>query len=354
MKVSIKNKGVQMKKITSFALSIVASTLLAGTQASIELDPIIDEVVPGKRIVVQAAIEDKAGIDVARTYFKATDSVNYSFVPMECEASACRAVLPAVSASTKSIDYLLLVKNANNEVYKTQTFSAVSLPVGTAMPSYQIEPTDSVIQVKTELAKAPEMVEGFSDNMAIDAVEDSARLGVVVGITQGVGSGAGAAAGVSTTSTAVSAGTVAATGAGIGTTAIVAGGVVAVAAGGAAAASSSGSSSSHSDHYDDHYTDTVTAEGLEGSTYKMTDSAYNPDSYTIVNYTSSSSCTYEEHYSDDIVNGTCTWSLSGDDYTFTSDGGAELSGSIGGNLSSFTVSGHYANGETAVVLHTKQ
>ncbi len=221
-----------MKNIlkSTLALSLVASTLLAST--SIELDPIIEEIVPGKRIVVNATITDEAGVNVARTYFKAADGANYSFVPMSCEASACSATLPAVSNATKSIDYLVLVKNANNEVYKTQTFNALSLPLDASMPSYQTEPTDSVIKVKTELAQAPEMVEGFSDNIALDSVQDIARLGVVAGITAGT-----------TTSTAVSAGTIAATGAGVSTTAIVVGGVVAVAAGGAAVASSSSSSS---------------------------------------------------------------------------------------------------------------
>lgn len=53
-----------MKTLTNITigLSLVASSLIADVGANIELDPIIEEIVSGKRIVVNATIEDKAGI----------------------------------------------------------------------------------------------------------------------------------------------------------------------------------------------------------------------------------------------------------------------------------------------------
>ena len=226
-----------MKKLTtlSIGLSLVASTLLA--TPNIELNPVIEEIVSGKRIVINATIEDDVGFDVARTYFKSVDGANYSFVPMNCEETACSATLPATSQATKSIDYLVLVKNKENVVYKTQTFSAVTLEEGSSTPSYQMDPTDEAIQVKTELTKAPEMVEGFSDNVAMDTVDSTLRFGAVAGITS-VGSSAatgGAAAATSATG-ATAGGTVAATSAATISTAAIVGGTVAVVAGGAAVA----------------------------------------------------------------------------------------------------------------------
>lgn len=213
-------------------LSIIGSSLIA--DIDIEFDPIIAEVAPGKRILVTATIEDKAGLNVVRTYFKATDAVNYSFVPMGCEETVCTSILPALSQETKGMDYLVLVKNGENKVYKTQTFNATTLAVSKEIPEYQNVVTEGTIQVKTELPKAPKMVEGFSDNITIDTVDSTLRFGAVAGVTSG-GSAAAAASATGTTS----AGTIAAGAAGISTTVAVAGAVAV--AGGAAVVGNSGS-----------------------------------------------------------------------------------------------------------------
>jgi hypothetical protein len=256
-----------MKKTVglTIALSLITSSLLAGVNADIELDPIIEDMVSGKRIVVKANIDDKAGIDVARTYFKASDGANYSFIPMTCEETECSSTLPAPSAATKSIDYLVLVKNKENVVYKTQTFTATQLPKDSDVPAYQIDPTDEAVHVKTELAQAPDMVEGFGDNVTVDAVEDTARFGVVAGL---YGSSAESVAAAGTATSTVSGGTVAASAVGIGTTTLVVGGVVAtVAAGGAAAAAVANSSSSNdavSYSYVEPITNNNTLQGASG------------------------------------------------------------------------------------------
>jgi hypothetical protein len=238
--------------VLTTGLSIVVASLLADVNANIELDPIIEKVVSGKRILVKANIEDKVGIDVARTYFKSADGANYSFVPMNCEGTACTSTLPAISTSTKSIDYLVLVKNKENVVYKTQTFNALTLPEDSKVPAYQIEPTDEVIQVKTELAKAPKMVEGFSDNIVLDAVEDTARYGAVAGLYSSSTTAAGGTATAATTTTgAVSGGTVAATSATVFTTTAIVGSAVAVAAvGGGVAVVANNTKNDNNSHED--------------------------------------------------------------------------------------------------------
>ncbi|MEA1916243.1 MAG: hypothetical protein U9N42_01810, partial [Campylobacterota bacterium] len=114
----------------------------------------------------------------------------------------------------------------------------------------------------TELAKAPEMVNGFHDNILMDSVEDSARFGVVAGIAAGT-----------TTATATSVGTVTATSAGFSTTTLVVAGVAgAVAVGGTAAAVSSGGSSdtptyAHTPTYPETNTTTETCSDVTGSWY---------------------------------------------------------------------------------------
>ncbi len=229
-----------MNKITKsvIGLSLITSSLLAG-DVIIELDPIIEEFVSSNRIIVKASILDKKGLDVVRTYFKAADAANYSFVSMNCVKSLCSATLPAPSVATKGLDYLVLVKNKANEVYKTQTFSASSIKLKGDMPKYQTAPTVENISVKTELAKAPKMVTGFSDSMTVDTIESTARYGLVAGL----GSSGSAAAGAGVATGTTSAGTVAASSvAAMSTTAIVATSVAV--AGGAAAAGGGGSSSS--------------------------------------------------------------------------------------------------------------
>ena len=234
-----------MKNIISAIgiISIMAASVLADVNTNIKLDPIIDEVVSGKRILINAKIKDKAGIDIVRTYFKSSDVANYSFIKMNCKDINCAGTLPAPSASTKAIDYLILVKNSDDIVYKTQTFNAKLLPKDSKTPKYQMKPSMKAINVKTELAQAPEMVEGFTDNIVLDTAESTVRYGAVAGLFSGSGAGGAGAAATATGTT--SAGTVAASGA-ISTTTMVVGGVVAAGAVGAAAGGGGGGGSSSS------------------------------------------------------------------------------------------------------------
>lgn len=336
--------------LTLGCVSLAASTLLADVNANIELDPIIEEIVAGKRIMINANVEDEAGVDVVRTYFKSSDVANYSFVPMSCEKTECTSVLPAVSAGTKGIDYLILVKNSANVVYKTQTFSAATLEDNSKTPAYQNVSSDGTIQVKTELAKAPEMVEGFTDNIALDTVESTARYGIVAGLT--TGSGTSAATAASTTGT-TSAGTIAASSAGISTAAVVAG--VAVVGGGAAAAGGGGSSSSDGDSHDEYNDTTDTQEEVN-----ITEAQYtNLIGTWTTNYTNSTgdlwvyehvlsgdkTCTYTSlQGSDEGSSGTCTWDLDNGYFTLIYSSGANYSGTATGSTTEFTADNAYYTG----------
>ena len=231
-------------------LAALAAMLCLGAPAwAIELaarikhDPV--EFAPsGIRIELAADIQDAAGVDLARVYFKAQREANYLFVPMRVAgAGGYSAVLPAPSAGVGAVEYQILVRNLGGVVYKTQTYS-VDIEDGEAAVVENNEP----IEVFTELAEAPDVVHGFTDNIALDAVESAAKYGVVAGLTSQAGAGttAGAVGGTSggTVTAAGGAGAAggtaagagaAAAGAGVGTTvatvaaatAAVAGGVVA-------------------------------------------------------------------------------------------------------------------------------
>ena len=198
----------------------------------------------GIRIELAADIQDAEGVDLARVYFKAQREANYLFVPMRVAGEGgYSAVLPAPSAGVGAVEYQILVRNLGGVVYKTQTYS-VDIEDGEAAVVENNEP----IEVFTELAEAPDVVHGFTDNIALDAVESAAKYGVVAGLTSQAGAGttAGAVGGTSggTVTAAGGAGAAggtaagagaAAAGAGVGTTvatvaaatAAVAGGVVA-------------------------------------------------------------------------------------------------------------------------------
>ena len=196
----------------------------------------INRVRAGERIEVEARVRDPEGVDVVRTYFKARDAANFSFVSMEpARRDRFTGVLPAPANDAGWVDYLILVKNGADQVVKSQTFRME------VQESDQMVAYDTPVQVQTELAQAPEVVTGFQDNIVTDLVESAFRYGYVAGITDALAAGGSTAGGG-----AVSAGTVAATGGGVGATAAVVGGLAlaggAVAAGGGDSGSSGGGS----------------------------------------------------------------------------------------------------------------
>ena len=211
----------------------------------------LDSVPAGQRITLEAKVKDPAGVAVVRAYFKAAEGADFHFVPMTGKGQRYRAILPAPAAEAGSLDYLILVKNAADQVVKSQTFRATV--EASDEPAAATAPEDP-LQVYTELAEAPAEIPGFTDNLVIDTVESAAKFGAVAGIvamskTGGAASGGAATAGTASAGsstvggTAVSAGTVSAgTGAGLSTTTVlaIAGGVAAVGGGAAVAASGGG------------------------------------------------------------------------------------------------------------------
>jgi hypothetical protein len=220
-----------------FALLQPANTAFAASATHVK-HKAIDYFMPDHRIRLEATVNDPKGVKVVRAYFKAGAQADYLFVPMEAQkgmSDTFVATLPAIKKGNDTLQYLFLVVNNDNQVVKTNPFSVKEKDV-TEAPSWQMVKPDGQIQLYTELDKMPSVASTYSDSVALNAVESSARFGVVASL-YGSGGSAGGAAGASAATGTTNAGVVAAAGTGLSTTAIV---TAAVVAGGAAAAGGGG------------------------------------------------------------------------------------------------------------------
>ncbi len=192
----------------------------------------VESVEAGKRITLYTEISDLNVVDVVRVYFKSRDGADYNFIEMkpvinqekglfeqfqsigsDFKGLGYGGVLPAPANGSKSIDYLILVKNTANTVVKSQTYTVAVTDdkVGGVTGK---EP----IKVYSELDRAPSILTGFSDSVSIDLVESSGKFGVAAGLYPGLATGGGGV---------VAAGTVVASSGGFTTTAAVVGSAVA-------------------------------------------------------------------------------------------------------------------------------
>jgi hypothetical protein len=231
--------------------SLTAYSSLAKTDKSIVHNP-IKMLSVGDRARVNVTVYDESGIDVVRIYFKHQSGASYVYVSLTAtNIKNYSGLLPTPSVANSTFDYLVLVKNALGEVYKSQTYTVDILPGKAALNTVPIA-------VFTDLAEAPSKIDGFSDNLTLDITESGAKYGIIAELygsssagTATVGTGlsnAGsvtattsttniAAAGVSAGSSTKTASTAAVATGGLSTTAVV-GGLALV--GGAVAAASGG------------------------------------------------------------------------------------------------------------------
>jgi len=136
--------------------------------------------IPGARIQVKALVSDEAGVWLVRCYFKAKGETDYVFVEMPLiVGNEYIGVLPAPSAATSAIEYIILSVNQNAVVVRSQVFEARS-DTGREKPLWQDVNMSGSVAVNTELARAPRSLPGFADNIAADVVESVFRFGYVV------------------------------------------------------------------------------------------------------------------------------------------------------------------------------
>ncbi len=302
----------------------------------------LESVEAGKRIELYTEISDESGVDVVRVYFKSKDAGDFSFIAMkqvenqekglfekfkslgsDFKGQGYSGVLPAPANESKSFQYLVLVKNKENTVVKSQTYEVAveddedgGLAAG--------EP----VQVYTELSEAPKTIVGFSDNIAIDIVESGAKFGAVAGLYSGLSTSGGSA---------VSAGTVAASAGAFTTTALVVGGAAAVAVVGAAAiaggggsdsGSSNGGSSGSLNSTNIIGTWNYSSTNNYGCTRQGTETYHEGGRLT---RSGSGNCSFG-YYTDNF---TGTWSLNGSSLTLTGGNWDPKTFTVSGNSTSF-------------------
>lgn len=189
----------------------------------------VKTITAGRRTVLEVKVQDKAGVDLVRIYFKVREGAEYNFVVLlSMGDDSYSTILPAPANNAGTIQYLILAKNGDGQVFKSQIYRA---RVEDDESADEAIGDNEKIQVYSELNQAPETITGFSDNLGIDIVESSARFGITAMLYKSSGSASGGS----------SATTVSATSGGISTTTVVAGGAaLAAIAAGVALSSSSG------------------------------------------------------------------------------------------------------------------
>ncbi len=216
-------------------LSPIASAIAADADTSVG-HKAVAYFVPEKRIRVEAKVKDPKGVNLVRAYFKSDAHADYLFVPLaklETDPNSYAGCLPAPAASTASMEYLFLVVNGERKVVKTAPPQKAAARTDKDVPSWQMGCGNDQLTLYKELPEIPSPTGAYSDSVAMDVVESSARYGVIAGLFGGESSAAAVAA-----SGASNAGTVAVAGAGITATSVIA----ALAVTGGIASSGGGSS----------------------------------------------------------------------------------------------------------------
>ena len=326
--------------IAFFVLPVNAGSVLAKeaikATTKIKHKP-IKYFVSEKRIKIEAKVTDKEGVNLVRCYFRAAEQADYVFVAMNAASSLYQGILPAPSKDTEMLEYLFLVVNGKNQVVKTQTFK-INKKDKEKVPAWQQVSAEGDIHVSTELAQAPETLQGFTDSIVMDVVESSARFGTVAGGIY-LASKAGGVSGAAAAST--TAGTVTAS-AGLSTAAIIGIGV-AVAAGGAAAAGGGGGGGDDSGGGGGE----ITTETLVGTWY-VTEASYTTGvwhSYTDLR--SDNTFSYTEYVNGSPQSGSGSWSYDSSSRYFVMNvlpGGAAMGGTVSGSINDFYVDGHWGSG----------
>jgi len=320
---------------STFPLSLAA----AGATTKIKHEPLV-YYNSGKRIAAEAEISDGEGINLVRLYFKSDIQAEYLFVPMDSVSRGTyQGILPAPNTTAKYITYLFLVVNSSNVVVRSQEFT-MHLNDDKKTPAWQQAAADDQITLYSELPEMTEVPAGFTDSIAMDAVESGVRFGMVVGgIYAFEHGGTAVATGAASTSTSGGAVVAGAGGmSGLGIAAVVVG--VAAAGGGAAILVQDAIE-------DEEGGGEVTEETLVGD-WHITE-ASRTDWEGEASLYENGSFFLEEHVSGMNFSSTGTWTYNASSRYFTMSvpGAGSMGGTISGSANDFYVDGHYSDGTSA-------
>jgi len=148
-----------------------------GITTTIRHNP-IESVNSGRRLFLSVTVTDPKKIDSVRVYFRAQASSEYNFITLRNDVRAKYVgQLPAAAPDCKVINYLILVKNGENQLVKSQIYS-----VGVADSNISISHPPSRVHIYTELTDTSKKIPGFSDNFSLKIVEHELRYGSVAGL----------------------------------------------------------------------------------------------------------------------------------------------------------------------------
>jgi hypothetical protein len=310
------------------------------------------------RIQLDVNVSDPKGVELVRCYFKAASETDFVFVPMSSTGkNTYSGVLPAPSLTSEQIEYLFLSVNAENVIVKSQIF-VLDKKDKDKVPAWQEIPMKNEIQVSMELDQVPSDLAGFSDNIAMDAVESSLRFGIVAGGLYKT-SGTAAASTTGSAASATTAGTISAGAAGMSTAGILGiGALGAVAVGGVAAAGGSSSSSGGGTTNPDPSNNELTESSLVGN-WRVTVNANGSiveGYYVNCTFYDNGTFSYTEHYDGMSDGGMGTWSYNTENkYLYAEADGDWASGTIssGATINSFNTRGTFY-GETATYYFSRR
>lgn len=133
----------------------------------------------GIPLTVTTTVEDSAGVEVVRVYFKSTVGTIYYYVPLvQGKDNAYSGTIPAPAADAGTIEYLILVKNKKNVVVKSQQYQT---PV-TEKTGQPHDGKQKTIKVYSESPHASKYITGFTDGYDFQVADPSEKYGVVAGL----------------------------------------------------------------------------------------------------------------------------------------------------------------------------
>jgi len=134
----------------------------------------------GLVIPLTAGVTDSAGVEVVRVYFKSTLGTIYYYIPLvKTKNSNYSGILPAAAADAGEIEYLILVKNNNGVVVKSQHYQIV---IAENPDKSKADAQQDKIKVYSESPYASKYIIGFEGGYDFQVADPSEKYGVVAGL----------------------------------------------------------------------------------------------------------------------------------------------------------------------------
>ena len=130
----------------------------------------------GNRIVIAVQLTDDVSVDTARVYFRAEGVHAFSVILLESNGAEYVGTLPAPASGPRFLEYMVLVRNTDGEI-RTSDTHRIEIEDSATSRTYA-----TPLAVYTESSVVPSEIPGFTDNLAIRAIDPDARYGTAAGV----------------------------------------------------------------------------------------------------------------------------------------------------------------------------